>query len=198
MDSGGGRVGMHYSVEFCMWAAANGVCVFALPAHSGKFLMTLDQQPHRTMEACWNDLKVQFIRHFGKAVAGVWQTIPLVRQAWIKGMETRHMTAAAKTVGLLPWNPGEVLQEKHWMAAEDNTSYESLADKPVFTRPKLPTQKNPCSGCKQPLSDSSKYCPNCGKKKEYEKPAHTMAFSRQERNQDGGRSRTMGTWTWAR
>ena len=54
LDSGGGREGMHLTMEFCLLMFHNEVEVFNLPEYHTRALMPLDREPHRRMELEWS------------------------------------------------------------------------------------------------------------------------------------------------
>ena len=58
MDTGGGKDGMHLSLEFALLMARNEIEVFILRQYFTKAMMPLDRDCHREMQLSWTKLRM--------------------------------------------------------------------------------------------------------------------------------------------
>ena len=178
MDTGGGKIGLHLSLELALWCEEHNVHPFILPPYSGKHLMTLDQEPHRMMESAWCDLRVQYMRHYGRPVCSIWNALPLIEQSWKAGMQKSVLQVSLKMCGILPWSPTKVLgNHEKWLAPMDVSpvQWSSLPDA-IYRKPLLPTEKTPCVKCHASVTTSTKFCPQCGTANDRFSTKAAMAF----------------------
>lgn len=169
MDTGGGKDGMHLSLEFALLMARNEIEVFILRQYFTKAMMPLDRDCHREMQLSWTKLRMGFAAQTGFAVSTQFQALALVRQAWIHGTAKETVEKSWKHCGIYPWNPAEVvinqanslfrarLREADDFAFQDATSKELLRVPNTMLERKMP-----CASCKAPLLIRHKHCPDCG------------------------------------
>jgi len=169
MDTGGGKDGMHLSLEFALLMARNEIEVYILRQYFTKAMMPLDRDCHREMQLSWTKLRMGFAAQTGFAVSTQFQALALVRQAWIHGTAKETVEKSWKHCGIYPWNPAEVvinqanslfrarLREADDFAFQDATSKELLRVPNTMLERKMP-----CASCKAPLLIRHKHCPDCG------------------------------------
>ena len=112
IDSGGGNLGMHLTMEFALLMSKNQVDVFALAEYHTKALMPLDRDPHREMQLDWGRARQEFSAQHGHTVNSQYQALALIREVWSRGSRSRFVQQGWKATGLCPWNPHEVVADQ--------------------------------------------------------------------------------------
>lgn len=169
MDSGGGRDGMHLSLEFALLMHRHDIHVFALRQYYTRAMMPLDRAPHKEMQLSWSNLRSRFAAEHGFTVTTQFQALAIIREAWTFGSQAKFVTSGFKNCGICPWNPDELLVNQ---AAELFRSEVAVAASHQFMDPaskstlRLPDtlmeKKGKCSNCKSALLLRHKHCPECG------------------------------------
>eukprot|EP00974_Lingulodinium_polyedra_P038088 3650764-Lingulodinium_polyedra.AAC.1 len=77
MDSGGGQMGMHMTMEFALLMWNNDVDVYVLREYHTRALMPLDREPHRAMSRAWTAARREFCIAHGSPIASPFQALPL-------------------------------------------------------------------------------------------------------------------------
>ena len=112
LDSGGGREGMHKSLEFALVCRQYRIDPFVLAAYTTRAMMPLDREPHRQMEIRWGQLRHLFAVSHQKTIANAWQALPLCKAAWEHGTSERFILAGWRDCGISPWDPSRLLKDQ--------------------------------------------------------------------------------------
>ena len=126
MDSGGGREGMHLSLEFALLMSRSDIHVFALREYFTKALMPLDREPHKQMQVGWSHLKSRFAAEHGHSVSNQFQALALTSEAHSYRLETdghrpvvpKRAARGASSVAVLFAAPGGERSQIHGPCVE--------------------------------------------------------------------------------
>ena len=169
LDSGGGAEGMHLSMEFALLMYHHQIEVFNLPEYHTKAMMPLDRAPHRAMELAWGELRRQFVLTHGHGVASQFQALPLIKEAWERGVLPTNVASGWKDTGIYPWDPEEVLTNQRMKVFRNDTpkaeipAFSDHASSKVLQLPKAACGKPVrCGTCQSALPVSYKFCMECG------------------------------------
>ena len=71
MDTGGGRTGMHLSLELAILLHKHQIELFLLKPYTTKAFMLLDREPHSEMSCVWGGLRSTYHLTHGAPVSGL-------------------------------------------------------------------------------------------------------------------------------
>ena len=169
LDTGGGKDGMHLSLEFALLMARNEIEVFALRQYYTKCMMPLDRDVHKEQALAWTRLRMAYAAQTGFAVATQFQALALVRQAWMHGATEHFIKNSWRHCGISPWNPNEILVNqaaslfKARVREAADFDFQDSSSKAILKLPNtMMERKLPCTSCKAPVLDRFRYCPECG------------------------------------
>ena len=177
MDSGGGREGMHLSLEFALLMSRSDIHVFALREYFTKALMPLDREPHKQMQVGWSHLKSRFAAEHGHSVSNQFQALALIREAWAAGTQAKHILTGWRQTGIVPWCPDELLVEQapslfrsqHQAVKDHKFMDRASKDSETYIPPPLqflPGKKRVffCANCSQAIPNSLTHLDNLVKR----------------------------------
>ncbi len=98
LDSGGGREGMHLSLETVLLMHNNNVFLEPLEAYHTRALMSLDRDVHATMEKRWAAERLAFMAARGRAISNAFQALPVLRRAWEAATQPEVVQAGPEVV----------------------------------------------------------------------------------------------------
>jgi len=169
LDSGGGREGMHLSLEFALLMSRSEIHVYALREYFTKALMPLDREPHKQMQLAWSNLKSRFAAEHGHSVQNQFQALALLREAWAAGTQEKHVLSGWRRTGIAPWCPDELLLEQaHALFRSQreeakNHRFMDPASKNVLKLPDtMMEKKTTCTKCKGTILQRFRHCSECG------------------------------------
>lgn len=170
LDSGGGREGMHLSLEFALLMVRNQIDVFALREYFTKALMPLDRTCHREMEAAWVRLRMQYSAKTGSTVSTPFQALALIREAYLHGTQEKHVKSSWRSTGIFPWDPDEIVVNQAAELFRARTRKEDVGDeylgkdsKHVLKVPDtMIDRKVKCDGCGAQVLVRHRHCCECG------------------------------------
>lgn len=172
MDSGGGQMGMHMTMEFALLMWNNDVDVYVLREYHTRALMPLDREPHRAMSRAWTAARREFCIAHGSPIASPFQALPIVRSAWLKGTTPQAILSGWKACGISPYDPNELLlgqapdlfRNEH--VAEEQMALSSKASTDVLAMPPAVALHRSKCKCGARVPAHCRFCSECGAKNE--------------------------------
>lgn len=171
IDTGGGKDGLHLSLEFALLMHRHQIEVYVLRQYFTRALMPLDRDVHREMQLSWAKLRAKFAGEHGHTVASPFQALALIREAWDFSTSARFIGQAWKATGIYPWDTDEllvhqapVLFKAQHGAAKDHKFLDQASPKVLTLPNSMMERKGSCTKCKAVLLLRHRFCCECGEK----------------------------------
>ena len=93
--------------------------------------------------------------------------MPLVREAWLAGVQPHHIKNGAKHTGIFPWNPAEVMDDmclfRNVQAAEVDTNFQEARSAAILKLPEACQKRTvKCGACRLAIQVDARFCMHCG------------------------------------